>query len=93
MPGRPPRRWFDDCLAGVEAKGSAYDGRRVCGAVWARKSVAEKRRVTGAYERRGRGRYFVRAAGREVGPFPSKGDALLVAEVLAYAGGAEIFKR
>jgi hypothetical protein len=46
VPRRPPKAWFDDCVAGVRARGGAVDPAAVCGAVWARKSPAEKRRAT-----------------------------------------------
>jgi hypothetical protein len=36
-PRRPPKKWFDDCVAGVEASGSAADPYAVCGALWHRK--------------------------------------------------------
>lgn len=36
-PRRPPKKWFDDCVDGVEASGSAADPYSVCGALWHRK--------------------------------------------------------
>lgn len=36
-PRRPPKKWFDDCVSGVEASGSASDPYSVCGALWHRK--------------------------------------------------------
>lgn len=50
MPNRPPKQWWDDCVAGVGRGGAAYDPSRVCGAVWARKSPAEKRYATATHE-------------------------------------------
>jgi hypothetical protein len=42
MPGRPPKRWFDRCVADVAASGHATDPAAVCGATWRDKSPAEK---------------------------------------------------
>lgn len=43
MPKRPPKAWFQRCVHGVNAHGSASDPNAVCGSVWARKSAGEKR--------------------------------------------------
>jgi HK97 family phage prohead protease len=32
--GRPPKDWFDRCVAGVESSGSADDPQAVCGNLW-----------------------------------------------------------
>jgi hypothetical protein len=42
MPRRPPRRWFERCVAGVTAGGGAVHPDAVCGAAWRDKSRAEK---------------------------------------------------
>ena len=42
MPVRPPKDWFDRCVADVAASGHADNPRGVCGATWARKSAREK---------------------------------------------------
>lgn len=31
---RPPKKWFDDCVAGVKKSGSATDPNAVCGNLW-----------------------------------------------------------
>ncbi len=51
-PRRPPRQWFRDCVAGVEAGGSAYDPQAVCGAQWQRLSASQKRAAVRRHERR-----------------------------------------
>lgn len=43
MPRRPAKRWIRRCIASVEASGSAVNPGAVCGAVWARKSPAQRR--------------------------------------------------
>ena len=53
-PRRPPRDWFRDCVAGVEAGGSAYDPQAVCGAQWQRLSASQKRAAVRRHERRRR---------------------------------------
>jgi hypothetical protein len=50
MPDRPPRGWWNRTVAGIEASGGAVDPRAVAGAMWGRKSVAEKRRITNEEE-------------------------------------------
>ena len=46
-PGRPPKEWWDRCVAGVAASGGAADPASVCGAQWHHKmSDADKRRIT-----------------------------------------------
>lgn len=32
--GRPPKDWFDNCVAAVKKSGSAYDANAVCGNLW-----------------------------------------------------------
>lgn len=60
-PGRPPKKWFSDCVAGVRA-GARRTGRRVqdpsavCGAQWQRLSAAQKRAAVRRHERRRRRR-------------------------------------
>jgi hypothetical protein len=46
MPHRPPKIWWRGCVSSVDSRGGAIDPRRVCGAVWSRKSTAEKRALT-----------------------------------------------
>ena len=53
MPSRPPKAWWDRCMADVRASGTAADPAAVCGAVWKRKSPSEKR-ATIALEEGGR---------------------------------------
>jgi orotate phosphoribosyltransferase len=50
MPGRPPKAWWDRCMADVRARGGAIDPARVCGAVWSKKSAAEKRAIVALEE-------------------------------------------
>ena len=50
MPNRPPKEWWDDCVSGVSSHGGAYDPNRVCGAVWYRKTPAQKRLATKTHE-------------------------------------------
>jgi hypothetical protein len=50
MPNRPPGPWFERCTGDVRARGGAFDANAVCGAVWSRKSGAEKRETTRAEE-------------------------------------------
>ncbi len=54
MPRRPPKAWWRGCVKRVDAHGGAIDPRRVCGAVWSRKSGAEKRALTIMAERKRR---------------------------------------
>jgi hypothetical protein len=42
MPRRPPKEWFDRCVADVAARGRVADPVAVCGAVWRDKPPAEK---------------------------------------------------
>lgn len=67
MPGRPPKKWWNRCVAGVSSHGGAIDPRRVCGSVWAKKSPAEQRIITFSTEsgrgRRGRARSSARRTG------------------------------
>ena len=51
MPKRPPKSWWRSCVDGVETHEGAIDPKRVCGAVWSRKSVGEKRLLTKLAER------------------------------------------
>lgn len=51
MPERPPKSWWDRCMRGVRASGGAADPRAVCGAVWSRKTPAEKRSATRSLEK------------------------------------------
>lgn len=51
MPERPPREWFNGCVASVTQHGGARNPRAVCGAMWAKKSDAEKRAIIEATER------------------------------------------
>ncbi len=57
---RPPREWWEACMAGVESSGKARDARRVCGATWAAlsraKKLAIKRAIWAARERRRKAR-------------------------------------
>lgn len=50
MPGRPPRAWMAACVAEVTASGTARDPVAVCGAVWARKTPAQKAAAVRTYE-------------------------------------------
>lgn len=50
MPGRPPKAWWKRCMTDVKSHGGAVDPARVCGAVWARKSPAEKRAIVALEE-------------------------------------------
>jgi hypothetical protein len=54
MPRRPPETWWRGGVSRVESHGRAVDPRRVCGAVWSRKSTAEKRASTIMAERKRR---------------------------------------
>jgi len=53
MPRRPTKKWFDACVAGVSSKGSAYEPNAVCGAVWWRKPMAERRAIAASEHRHG----------------------------------------
>jgi hypothetical protein len=44
-PRRPPKGWWEDCVAGVTESGSAADPRSVCGALWHRKMSPKQRRA------------------------------------------------
>lgn len=44
-PRRPPKAWFDRCVRGVKAGGSAYDPQAVCGAQWQKMSDSQRRRA------------------------------------------------
>lgn len=49
-PGRPPKGWMSDCMAGV---GPSYDAGAVCGAQWYHKmSPAQKRAAVRRHEAR-----------------------------------------
>lgn len=50
MPGRPPKGWMRDCMRSVREHGGAKDVRAVCGAVWQRKTAAEKRAIVALEE-------------------------------------------
>lgn len=52
MPGRPTKRWWNACVAGVTEKGSAIDPRSVCGSVWWRKPPSEREAIARADEGR-----------------------------------------
>ncbi len=52
MPKRPPKAWWRGCVGSVRSHGAAVDPRRVCGAVWSRKSIAEKKVLTTMAERK-----------------------------------------
>lgn len=45
MPERPTKRWWRDCTSSVAKSGAARDQARVCGAVWSRKTLSEKKRA------------------------------------------------
>lgn len=49
-PNRPPKHWFQDCVAG--ASSSADDPNAVCGSLWYHKMSASQRRAALAQERR-----------------------------------------
>lgn len=52
MPNRPPKGWWNACVAGVTEKGSAYDPNAVCGSEWYHKKPrAEREAITRAEER------------------------------------------
>lgn len=51
MPGRPTKKWWKDCTRGVSRSGGAVDPKKVCGSVWSKKPIAEKRRITKRDER------------------------------------------
>jgi len=42
---RPPKKWFRRCVRQVKAEGEAIDPKKICGAVWARKTAKEKKRT------------------------------------------------
>jgi hypothetical protein len=42
MPRRPPKEWFDRCVADVAAGGYAVNPAAVCGATWRDKTPADK---------------------------------------------------
>jgi hypothetical protein len=48
MARRPVKEWWERCTTKVAAKGGAYDPAGVCGAVWARKGSAERRKIARA---------------------------------------------
>lgn len=50
-PRRPPRRWFDRCLASVTARKYARDPAAVCSAAWWRMSPAQRERTVRKLER------------------------------------------
>lgn len=51
MPGRPTKKWWGRCVAGVSEKGGAIDPSRVCGAVWARKGPKERAAIARSEKR------------------------------------------
>lgn len=52
-PRRPPKKWWRDCVRGVEESGSAVDPESVCGALWYRKmSESQRRAATRRSEKR-----------------------------------------
>lgn len=50
-PKRPPKRWFDACLASVEARKYARDPAAVCAAAWWRRPLEQRMRIVRAMER------------------------------------------
>lgn len=50
-PKRPPKEWWDDCVAGVAETSQAYDPASVCGALWYRKMSPAKKREAVAREK------------------------------------------
>jgi len=55
MPGRPPKKWMRDCVAGAKRSGSAVDPGAVCGAQWHHKmSKKQKAAAMRRSERRKR---------------------------------------
>lgn len=50
-PRRPPKRWFDRCLASVTAQGYADDPAAVCGAQWWRMPARERAAIVRRWER------------------------------------------
>jgi hypothetical protein len=52
-PKRPPKEWWNRCVAGVEESGSAADPQSVCGALWYHKMRAsDKRTITRMAEKK-----------------------------------------
>jgi len=53
MPKRPPKRWWNRCVRGVEKSGVAYSPEDVCGDLWHHKlGVEQKRKIVRESERR-----------------------------------------
>lgn len=50
-PRRPPKRWFEHCLASVAGQRHARDPAAICGAVWWRKPPTERARIVRQLER------------------------------------------
>jgi hypothetical protein len=50
-PNRPPRRWFDRCLASVSARKYARDPAAVCNAAWWKQPVKKRAAIVRRYER------------------------------------------
>lgn len=50
-PRRPPKRWFDRCLASVEAHRHAADPAAVCGAAWWRMPARQRAAIVHRWER------------------------------------------
>jgi hypothetical protein len=42
MPNRPPKEWFDRCVAAVSASSRVANPAAVCGAAWREKTPADK---------------------------------------------------
>lgn len=57
-PRRPPRGWWQDCMARVEARGGKHvrSARAVCGADWWNMPAAKRRAVVERLERQGNDR-------------------------------------
>jgi hypothetical protein len=49
-PKRPPKRWFDDCIARVRASGTADAPAAVCGAAWWKLPESRRRAIVQRYE-------------------------------------------
>jgi len=45
MPRRPTKKWWGRCVAGVTESGGAAEPARVCGAVWSRKPMSERKAI------------------------------------------------
>ncbi len=43
MPKRPPKKWWYDCVKGVEESGAAYSPESVCGDLWHHKMTKSQR--------------------------------------------------